>query len=207
MVVVIRSPVLCVCSVAQSCSTLCQPTDCGPPVSSVHGIFQAGILEWVAISFSRGSSWPRDWTCIFCIGRCILYHWIIITDAPVLCLVAQSCLTLCNPMHYSPPGSSVHGIIQARVLEWVAISFFRDLPDPGIEPGSPALKADSLPSELPGKPSDNYNWYMNDKSRRKELVLSAWKCMDRLSSENEKNNMSDLCISFKESELLGNKSF
>ena len=47
-------------SVAQSCSTLCQPTDCSPPGSSVHGILQAGTLEWVAISFSRGSSRPRD---------------------------------------------------------------------------------------------------------------------------------------------------
>ena len=48
--------------VAQSCPTLCDPTDCSPPGSSVHGIFQAWTLEWVAISFSRGSSWPRDWT-------------------------------------------------------------------------------------------------------------------------------------------------
>ena len=48
-------------------------------------------------------------------------------------LVAQSCLTLCNPMDFSPPGSSVHGIIQARILEWVAMPSSRDLPDPGIE--------------------------------------------------------------------------
>ena len=45
------------------------------PVSSVHGIFQARILEWVAISSSRGSSQPGDWTCVPCIGRQILYHW------------------------------------------------------------------------------------------------------------------------------------
>ena len=56
-------------------------------------------------------------------------------------------------MDYGRPGSSVHGILQARTLEWVAISFSRDLPDPGIEPGSPALQADSLPTELGGKPS------------------------------------------------------
>ena len=52
--------------------------DHSPPCSSVHGIFQARILEWVAISSSRGSSQPRDWTCISCvsgIGRQILYHW------------------------------------------------------------------------------------------------------------------------------------
>ena len=54
-------------------------------------------------------------------------------------LVANSCSTLCNPMDCSPPGSSVHGISQARILEWVAISFSRGLPDPRIEPVSPAL--------------------------------------------------------------------
>ena len=46
--------------VAQSCPTLCEPMDCSPPGSSVHGIVQARILEWVAVSFSRGSSQPRD---------------------------------------------------------------------------------------------------------------------------------------------------
>ena len=51
-------------------------------------------------------------------------------------LVAQSCLTLCDPIDCSPPGSSVCGILQARVLEWVAIPFSRDLPNPGIEPRS-----------------------------------------------------------------------
>ena len=53
--------------------------------------------------------------------------------------VAQSCLTLCDPMDCSLPGSSVHGIFQAIVLEWIAISFSRGLPDPGIESGSPSL--------------------------------------------------------------------
>ena len=46
--------------VAQSCPTLCDPVDCSPPGFSIHGIFQAWVLEWVAISFSRGSSWPRS---------------------------------------------------------------------------------------------------------------------------------------------------
>ena len=64
-------------SVAQSCPTVCDPINRSPPGSSVHGIFQARILEWVAISFSRGSPWPRDWTCVSCIScivRWILYH-------------------------------------------------------------------------------------------------------------------------------------
>ena len=47
--------------VAQSCPTLCNPVDCSLSGSSIHGILQAGILEWIAISSSRGSSWPRDW--------------------------------------------------------------------------------------------------------------------------------------------------
>ena len=55
-------------------------------------------------------------------------------------------------MDCSPPGSSVHGILQAKMLEWVAIPFSRGSPDPGIEPVSPALQADSLPSEPAGKP-------------------------------------------------------
>ena len=56
---------------AQSCPTLCDPVDCSPPGSSIHGIIQARILEWVAIFFSRGFSWPRDRTKVSCItGRC-----------------------------------------------------------------------------------------------------------------------------------------
>ena len=57
--------------VAQSCPTLCDPMDCSLPSSSIHGILQARILEWVAISFSRGSSRPRDWTQVSrIVGRC-----------------------------------------------------------------------------------------------------------------------------------------
>ena len=59
---------------------------------------------------------------------------------------------LCDPMDCRLPGSSVHGIFQTRVLEWVAISSPGDLPNPGIEPGSATLQADALPSEPPGKP-------------------------------------------------------
>ena len=79
----------------QSCLTLCDLIDGSPPGSSVPGILQARILEWVAISFSKA-----------CMHATSL----------------QSCPTLCDPMDSSPPGSSVHGILQARILEWVAIS-------------------------------------------------------------------------------------
>ena len=65
----------CCCSVVQLCLTLCDPMDCSPPGSSVHGILQARILEWVATSFSRGSFWLRDQTRVSCIDQQILYHW------------------------------------------------------------------------------------------------------------------------------------
>ena len=75
----------------------------------------------------------------------------------VLCLVAQSCPTLCDPMDCSPPGSSVHGILQVKNNEVGCHALgdlpnLGDLPKLGIEPGSPKLQADSLPSETPGKP-------------------------------------------------------
>ena len=56
-----------VIEVTQSCPTLCNPMDCSLLGSSVHRIFQARVLEWIAISFSRGSSQPRDWTWVSCI--------------------------------------------------------------------------------------------------------------------------------------------
>ena len=62
--------------VPKSCLTLCDPMDCSPPGSSVHGILQARILEWVAISLFPGSSWPRGQTLISLTGRQILYHWV-----------------------------------------------------------------------------------------------------------------------------------
>ena len=72
-------------------------------------------------------------------------------------LVAQSCPALRDPVDCSPPGSSVHGISQARILEWAAMPSSGDLPNLGIKPGSPALQADSLPPEPPGKPYTLYS--------------------------------------------------
>ena len=100
------------------------PLDCRPWGSSVHGISQARMLEWAVIPFSRGSSPPGDQTvsCLSCIGRWIFCHcntWLQCSS------VAQSCPTLCDPMDCSPPGSSVHGISQARMLEWDAIASSR----------------------------------------------------------------------------------
>ena len=158
--------------VAQSCPTLCDPMDCSPPGSCVHEIFQARILEWVATSFCRGSSQPRDRTRVSCPTR----------------------------RFFTNRRSIVHGILQARILEWVAFPFSRgssqpkdwiqvspvaggfftswatreaqeywsvwpipspvDLPNPEIEPGSPALPEASLPTELWGKLS-NVVWELN----------------------------------------------
>ena len=67
-------------------------------------------------------------------------------------LITQSRPTLCDPMDCSSPGSSVHGILQARIFEWVAISPPGDLPNPKIKPWCPALQADSLPSKPPRMP-------------------------------------------------------
>ena len=67
-------------------------------------------------------------------------------------LVAQSYLTLCDPTVCSLAGSSVHGILQARILEWVAIPSSRGSSQPRIEPASPALQVDSLLSDVQGSP-------------------------------------------------------
>ena len=120
------------------------------------------------------------------LGYTVGLGWLSILTA--MCLVTQSCLTFSNPMDCSPPGSSVHGISQARIQEWVDFSSSRRfsqprdrtqvsriagrfstswaareaqdywseepiLPDPGIDPGSPALQVDSLPTKLSEKPS------------------------------------------------------
>ena len=66
-------------------------------------------------------------------------------------LVTQLCSSLCDPVDCGLPGASVHGILQARILEWFAISSSRGSSDPGTEPVSPELQADSLPLSLQGE--------------------------------------------------------
>ena len=82
---------------------------------------------------------------------------------PVCAPSLQLCPTLCDPMDYSPPGSSVHGIFPARTLEWVVLSSSRvNLPNPGIKPEppiSPELQANSLPAEPSGKPWAKKKWF------------------------------------------------
>ena len=87
----------------------CNPMDCRMARSSAHWISQARILDWVAISFSRGSSWSRDRTHVSCIGRWIFYHWAT--------READKCL---RSMHISVLGSSFwlnHKAMSNRILE------------------------------------------------------------------------------------------
>ena len=144
-------PHVCVCMYVyrwcakslQSCLTLCGLMDCSPPGSSVPGILQARILEQLAIPFSRGSSRPRETWVFLIAGRFFtiwatweaiyiytyIYIYIHTHTHTHICVYAaaakslQSCPTLCDPTYGSPPGSPVPGILQARILEWVAISF------------------------------------------------------------------------------------
>ena len=78
--------------VTKSCSTLCDPMDCSRPGSSVHGILQVRILEWVAISFPRGSSWPRNRTQVFCTAGRFLTDWATreaLVNGVVFCIVIE----------------------------------------------------------------------------------------------------------------------
>ena len=102
--------------VALSCPTLSDPMDCSLPGSSVHGIFQARVLEWGAIAFSGVYTYILVYTHI--------------NTYICACVHAQSCPTLYDLMDCSPLGSSVHGIFQARMLGWVAISSSRGSSQP-----------------------------------------------------------------------------
>ena len=98
--------------------------DCSPQGSAVHGILQARILEWVAISSSKGSSQRRDQTRDLPHCRQILYPLSHEGSCQVKVKVAPSRLTLCNPMDSSPPDSSDHRILQKEyclfpVLQWM----------------------------------------------------------------------------------------
>ena len=84
-------------------------------------------------------------------------------------------------MDCSLPGSSIHVILQARILEWVATSFSRDLPDPGIEPGSPALQADALPSEPPEKQYTDDTTLVAESRELKNLLMRVKEESERAS--------------------------
>ena len=130
------------CLVAQSCPTLCDRMDCSPPGSSVHGILQARILEWVAMPSPRGSSQPKDRTQVSCIAGRFFTIW-----------ATKEAKEYWNGSPIPSPG---------------------DLPDPGKEPGSPALQVNSLPTELSEKPSLRVSVYKRaDCPKEKYLKLRA----------------------------------
>ena len=109
--------------ISQSCLTLCNPRDCSLPGSSVHGIFP-GKNTRVGCHFPPPGDCPHPGIepsspgSLWIAGR-VFTCWGIAAAAKSL----QSCPTLCDPTDGSPPGSPIHGILQARTLEWVAISF------------------------------------------------------------------------------------
>ena len=104
------------CSVAQLCLTLCHPMDCSPPGSSVHGIFQASILEWEAISYSPGDLSDPGIETVSLASPALAAGFVItvplgkphLSHSVQFSSVAQSCLTLCDPMNHSTPGLPVH---------------------------------------------------------------------------------------------------
>ena len=96
------------------------------------------------------------------------------SEVKVKVLVAQPCPTLCKPMSRSPPGSSVHGILQARILEWVAMLCSRGSSQSGIDPRFPALQEDSLPCEPPGKPYIYMAIYIYIHILNKSLLSDMW---------------------------------
>ena len=141
----------------------CNSVDCSPPDTSIHGISWARTLEWVAISFSRGSSWPRDRNCISFIGRGIVYCWAT-REALNIWWVSEWVKSLSHVWLFVTPWTVAYqappSMRFTRQECWSGLPFPSpgDLPDPGIEPRSPSLQADALPSEPPGKLSSLNIW-------------------------------------------------
>ena len=142
--------------VAQSCLTLCDPVDCSPPGSSIHEILQARILEWVAISFSRGSSQPRDRTQVFRIAGRRFNLW---ATRGWFCIG----LILSGPMTLVPSDMIRPRYLTdcwQRILEWAAMpqGIF---PTQGSNPHLSCLlhwQVHSLPLAPPGKPISSIKW-------------------------------------------------
>ena len=116
----------------QSCLTLCDPIDGSPPGSPIPGILQARTLEWVAISFSNAWKWKVK-------VKSLSHVWLLATPWTIA--------------HQAPPSMGF-----SRQEYWSGLPFSSpgDLPNQGIEPGSPPWQADSLPSVLPGKPRSHF---------------------------------------------------
>ena len=148
--------------------------DCSPPGSSVHGILQARILEWVAISFFTGSSQPRNQTCVFCIGRCILYRWAT-WKAHMLYKQAyihpQASLAALVVKHLP---ASTGDIRDVGSIPGLLCPPPGNLPNPGIKPRSSALQTYSLPSEPPGNQVINIWSFALSCLKSEEFKIKSW---------------------------------
>ena len=144
---------------AQSYLTLCDPVDCSTPGSSVHGILKARIVEWIAMSSSRESSWPRVWTHVSHLagrffttesaGKLKAALWSI----HFWCWGAQllSRVQLCDPIDYSCQAPLPMEFTRQEYWNWLPFPSPGDFPDPLIKPASLALASRFFTSEPPGK--------------------------------------------------------
>ena len=122
-------------------------------------------------------------------------------------MLAELFPTHCDLMDCSPPGSSVHRILQARVLEWVAVPFSRgDLPNPGIKPGSPALQADSLLSEPPEKPIRKRQEQFSRGDNRQEIFLGRATARNRRAQIRKDDLQQQQPVESREGATLGEES-
>ena len=122
------------------------------------------LLQWQADSLPlspQGSVLICVCVCVclcvcVCVCVCVCHSVMSDTKPPgkpthlsvCVCVCVRACVCMCDSMDCSPPGSFVHGILQPRIPEWVVISFSECLPNPGIEPGPPALQAGTILSAL-----------------------------------------------------------
>ena len=128
-------------------------------VSNTHPYTKKCCLYWqLGIQHKKKSLWSDEFQRLLVIYCCYL--------------VTKLCPTFCDSMNCSPPGSTVHGVFQARILEWVAISFSRGSPQPRIEPASSAWQADSLPLNHPGSPTGHYAIEYNFKQHKEAYLMN-----------------------------------
>ena len=112
---------ICVCACAQVCLTLCDPMDCSPPDSSVHGILQARILEWVTVLFSKGSSQPRDRTLVSCIAGGFSTIWATREAYLMVLFWGLKWDAAREVLRVSPGSEQAHSVDGGVVLLWRAL--------------------------------------------------------------------------------------
>ena len=153
--------------VAQSCLTLCDSMDCNLPGSSIHGIFQARVLEWVAISSSRGSSQPRDWTQVSCIGG---RHFAVWATRDVQIFEMSAAAVAANT-YKTGMGRSAHGEINKEFPPeclshfWPSLLFYNeDFPQQGIW----------VPRRFIPNSKNGCYWYFIVQYQKLHTILLLW---------------------------------